>query len=83
MGFGAPNPGIWGDSVRKALNPGEERGAHDHATGAEQEMLDRADLQEFERTGVYGEPPQAQETPEPPQRSGLRGFFARLFHHAA
>jgi hypothetical protein len=83
MAFGGPNPGIWGDSVRKALNPNEERGAHEHEAGAKQLLLDKAELRELERSGVYGEPPPAQETPQARQPSRLRSLLARVFRRPA
>ena len=55
MAFGGPNPGIWGESVRKALNPDDERDAHDHDADVEQALLDKAELQELERSELYGE----------------------------
>lgn len=76
MAFGGNNPGIWGESVRKALNPGEERGARDQRTSAEQTRLDKADLLGLEQTGVFGEPPDA------PQALRPRGFLARLFRRS-
>lgn len=77
MAFGGPNPGIWGDSVRKALNPSEERDAHEHEASVEQALLDKAELRELERSGSYGETPQAR------QPSRLRGIFARMFGRSA
>jgi hypothetical protein len=71
------NPGLWGETVRKALNPGEERAARDQRTGAEQSRLDKEDLLGLEQTGVYGE------LPEAPQPARPRGFFARLFRRTA
>jgi hypothetical protein len=83
MAFGGPNPGIWGDSVRKALNPNEERDAGDHQTGAEQMLLDKAELRELERSELYDETPQARETPEARQPSRLRSILARIFRGSA
>ena len=71
------NPGLWGVSVRKALNPGEERAARDQRTGAEQARLDKADLLGLEQTGVFGESPDVPQAPRP------RGFLARLFRRSA
>ena len=77
MGFNSPNPGIWGESVRTALNPGEERNAHEHEAGVEQRLLDEAELQELERSELYDE------TPEAPQASRLRRILDRVFRRAA
>jgi hypothetical protein len=82
MGFGGPNPGVWGESVRKALNPDEERSAHAHEAGAEQQMLDTAELQELERSEFYAEAPQARETPEARQPSRLRSILARILRRS-
>jgi hypothetical protein len=82
MGFGGPNPGIWGESVRKALNPSDEQDAHDHEVGSEQALLDQAELRELERTGLYGEAPQASEphVERTPESTGRKAFgFARAF----
>jgi hypothetical protein len=79
MAMGGPNPGLWGDSVRNALNPDEKRDANDNKTGAERALLDKADLQELERTGVYGETPEAA---QPPRRRAL-GFLAQIFRRSA
>jgi hypothetical protein len=77
MAFGGPNPGIWGESVRTALNPGEERGAHEHEAGAEQAMLDKAELRELERSELYGETPRSR---EPSRR---RSLLDRLFRRSS
>jgi replicative superfamily II helicase len=77
MAIGGPNPGIWGDSVRKALTPDEERGAHEHETSIEQTRLDKAELQELERSGSYGVAPDAAPLP-----SSLRRIVDRLFRRA-
>ena len=77
MGSG-PNPGIWGDAVRKALNPNEERGARAHETGAEQALLDKAELQELELSGVYSEPPQSPEATPGDRPSRLRALIDRM-----
>ena len=82
MAMGGPNPGLWGDSVRNALNGGEERGAHEQQTGGEQARLDQEELREFERSGVYGAPPPARDTPPAPQPSRLRGNIARIFRRS-
>ena len=68
-----PNPGIWGESVRKALNATEERDAHEHEAGVEHAMLDKAELRDLERSELYGEAPQAH------RPSRLRSFLDRLF----
>ena len=75
MAFGN-NPGLWGESVRKALNPDEERAAREHATGVEQDMIDTAELQEVERSGSLG----ATTPTRPP--SGLQGIVDRLFRRS-
>jgi len=67
-----PNPGIWGESVRKALNPSAERDAIEHDAGFEQALLDEAELRELERSELYGE------TPRAPQPSRLRTIRDRL-----
>jgi hypothetical protein len=72
-----PNPPIWGESVRKALNPDEERAAHEHEAGVEQALLDKAELQQLERSELYGETPQTR------QPSRLRGILDRLFRRSA
>jgi hypothetical protein len=73
MALGGGNPGIWGESVRKALNPSEQRAAHEHEASVEQELLDTAELQELERSELYGGTPQAR------QPSRLRSILARMF----
>ena len=75
-------PGIWADSVRKALNPNEERAARAHETGAEQAELDEADLRELELSGVYGQTPAAREATRPTQPSRLRSALARIFRRS-
>ena len=77
MGFGAPNPGLWGESARKALSPGQEKDARDHATSAEQHKLDQADLRQFERSGSY------EDVSEAPSPSRLRRIVARIFRRPA
>ncbi len=83
MTFGGPNPGIWGDSVRKALNPGGERDAHEHMASDEQALLDTEELREVERSELDGGTPQAGETPLAPQPSRLRSIVARIFRRSA
>jgi hypothetical protein len=83
MAFGGNNPGLWGESVRKALNSSEERDARDHETGAEQVQLDKAELRELERSELYGVAPQARETPQARQLSRLGGIFAQIFRRSA
>jgi hypothetical protein len=56
------NPGIWGEAVRKALNPDAERVANEHDAGVERALLDKAELQELERSNLYREPPPARQT---------------------
>ena len=75
-------PGIWADSVRKALNPNEERAARAHETGAEQAELDKAELRELELSGVYGQTPAAREATQPTQPSRLRSALARIFRRS-
>ena len=77
-----PGPGIWADSVRKTLNPNEERAARARETGAEQAKLDKAELRELELSGVYGQTPEADET-QAPQPSRLRSALARIFRRSA
>ena len=76
-------PGIWGDSVRKALNPNEERGAREHETGAEQALLDKEELLELELSGVYGRTPKIEETTQASQPGRLRSAIARIFRRSA
>jgi hypothetical protein len=80
---GGPNPGIWGDSVRKALNPNDEHGARVQAAGAEQQLLDKAELREIELSTVYGGTAQAPEVARTDQPPRPRGFLARLFRRSA
>jgi hypothetical protein len=77
MGLGGSNPGIWGESVRKALNPSEERHAHEHEASVERSLLDKAELQELERSELYGRTPRAR------QPSRLRSFLDRVFRRSA
>lgn len=77
MALGGSNPGIWGESVRKALNPSDERHAHEHEASVEQALLDTAELQELERAELYGETPQAR------QPSRLRSILARMLRRPA
>src|SRR6476660_6558769 len=72
-------PGIWADSVRKALDPSAERAARAHETDAEQAELDNAELRELELSGVYGDTPPVREAPEPTEPRRLRSAFARIF----
>jgi hypothetical protein len=72
-----PNPGIWGESVRKALNPSEERDADEHEASVEQALLDEAELRQLERSELYGETPRAR------QPSRLRNIVDRLFRRSA
>jgi hypothetical protein len=76
MAFGGPNPGIWGESVRKALVTDDEHNAREHSLSVEQATLDKAELQEFERSGAFGEA--APVDVRPPSR--LRTLLGRLFH---
>jgi len=76
VAFGGQNPGIWGESVRKALNPGEERTAQEHGIAAKQTALDSAELRELELSGSYGA------TSEVRRQSGLRGILDRLFRRS-
>jgi hypothetical protein len=68
-----PNPGIWGESVRKALNPGAERDANEHEADVDQALLDKAELQELERSELYGETPPAR------HRHGCEGSSTGCF----
>jgi hypothetical protein len=72
-----PNPVIWGESVRKALDPGAERDANEHEAGDQQALLDKAELRELERSELYGE------TPRPRQSSRLRSILDRVFRGRA
>jgi hypothetical protein len=83
MAFGGQNPGIWGESVRKALNSDEERHAHDNEAGAERALLDTAELRDMERSEFYGETRPVSAPAPVSQSSGLRGFLARLFGRSA
>ena len=75
MALGGPNPGIWGESVRKALNPSDD--ADKHEASVEQALLDKAELRELERSELYGETPQAA------QPSRLRTILNRVFRRSA
>lgn len=74
MGIGAPNPGIWGEPVRKALTAGQGRDAQEHDADAERALLDAEELRELERSELYGATPQVR------QRSRLRSLLDRLIH---
>ena len=76
------NPGIWADSVRKALSPNDERGARKHRTDAEQAQLDKPELRELELSGVYGQTPAAREATEPTHASRLQSALARIFRRS-
>jgi len=78
MAMGGPNPGIWGESVRKALNASGERDAHEQEAGVEQALLDKAELRELERSELYGETPRAARQP-----SRLRRILDRMFGRSA
>jgi hypothetical protein len=78
MAFGGPNPGIWGESVRKALVTDDEHNAREQSLSVEQATLDKAELQEFERSGSFGEGPDVQARPLSP----LRRLFGRLLRRA-
>jgi len=82
MTFG-PNPGIWADAVRKALNPNGERAARAHETGAEQAELDKAELREVELSGVYTETPQPREATQSRLTPRLRNAIARIFRRSS
>jgi hypothetical protein len=71
------NPGIWGEAVRKALNPDAERDANEHDAGVERALLDKAELQELERSELYGE------TPRTRQPSRLRRILDRNVRRSA
>ena len=76
MAFGGPNPGIWGDSVRKALNHGEDLASDEHAASEKLAKLDAADLRELELSGSYGET-HRDDVPTP-----RRGILSRLFRRS-
>jgi len=82
MTFG-PNPGIWADAVRKALNPNDERAARAHETGAEQSLLDKAELREVELADVYDPTPHVHGTAQASRPSRLRSAIAKIFRRAA
>jgi hypothetical protein len=82
MTFG-PNPGIWADAVRKALNPNDERAARAHETGAEQALLDKEELRELELSRVYDQAPTVHEAPQLTRPSRLRSAIARIFGQSA
>jgi hypothetical protein len=71
-----PNPVIWGEAVRKALNPGAERDANEVDAGVEQALLDKEELREMERSELYGESIRA------PQPTRLRSIVDRLVRHS-
>jgi hypothetical protein len=77
MAFGSGNPGIWGESVRKALNADEDRNAQRQQASAERVQLDTEELRSLERTELYGGAPQAR------QPSRLRRFLARILRRSA
>jgi hypothetical protein len=77
MAFGSGNPGIWGESVRKALNTDEARNAHEHEANAEQALLDTAELQDLERAELYGG------TPRTRQPSRLRTILDWILRRSA
>ena len=66
-----PNP-ISAEAARKALNPDQEGAANEHEADADQALLDKAELQELERSELYGE------TPRSGQPSRLRTILDRL-----
>ena len=76
MAFGGPNPGIWGDAVRNALNRGDDEAAREHVVSAGQATLDAAELRELELSGTYGETHHV----DPPTRR--RGILSRLFRRS-
>jgi hypothetical protein len=76
-------PGLWGDSVRKALNPNEERAARAHEIGAEQALRDKEELRELELSGAYSQTPLFRETTEDRQPSRIRSALARIFRRSA
>ena len=78
-----PSPGIWADAVRKALSPNDERAARAHETGAEQAMLDKAELREVELSGVYGQTQPVHEAPRPIQPPRLRSAIAWIFRRSS
>jgi hypothetical protein len=78
MAFGGPNPGIWGESVRKALVTDDEHNARERVVSVEQAARDKAELQVFERSGSYGEAPDV----EARSPSRLRTLLARLFRRS-
>jgi hypothetical protein len=82
MTFG-PNPGIWADAVRKALNPNDERAARAHDTGAEQAVLDKAELREVELAGVYDLTPHVHGTAQTSRPSRLRSAIAKILGRSA
>jgi len=63
MGIGGPNPGIWGEAARKALNSSQEAAAQEHEASAERALLDTAELREVERSELYGQTPDVHVTP--------------------
>jgi hypothetical protein len=77
MAFGSGNPGIWGESVRKALNTDEERNAQRKQASAGQALLDTAELQDLERAELYGG------TPRTRQPSRLWTILDRIFRRSA
>jgi hypothetical protein len=77
MAMGGPNPGIWGESVRKALNPSAERDAHEQEANVEQALLAKGELRELERSELYGE------TPRSRQPSRLRRILDWIFRRSA
>jgi hypothetical protein len=76
MSSGGPNPGIWGESVRKALNADQDQVAQDHEASSERARLDAEELRDLERSGLYGE------TPHSPPPSRRRSLLDRLFRRS-
>jgi hypothetical protein len=68
MSSGGPNPGIWGESVRKALNSDQDQVAQEHQASGERALLDAEELRDLERSSLYGETRQSR---EPSRRRSL------------
>jgi hypothetical protein len=69
MGLGGPpNPGIWGEAVRGALNASQDAAAQGHEASAQRAALDEAELRELEGVELYGGKAEA---PLPARRRSL------------
>ena len=70
-----PNP-IWAETVRRAFSA-DQAAAIQHDADVEQSELDKAELQEMERSELYGE------AAPRPQQSRLRSVLDRLLRRSS